>query len=83
MNTFKLSNIPLEDFRRYLRSKGYEQEPSKAGSGHEKWIKRGMDRPITIQTHMCPIPEFIIKNCLRNIGITRKQFKDEFTKVKY
>lgn len=44
--------------------------------GHEKWHKNGCLRPIIIQTHIDPIPEFIIKNNLRSLGLTRKDFID-------
>lgn len=41
-----------------------------------------MERPITLQTHISPIPEFIIKNCLRNLGLTRKEFEEFYSKGK-
>ena len=40
--------------------------------GHEKWHKEGCLRPVIIQTHIDPIPEFIVKNNLRSLGLTRK-----------
>ncbi len=45
-------------------------------SGHEKWTRKDLTRPIIIQTHIDPIPEFIIKNALRNLNLTRKDFFD-------
>lgn len=42
--------------------------------GHEKWTRRDLTRPIIVQTHISPIPEFIIKNALRNMGLTKKDF---------
>ena len=35
-----------------------------------------MDRPITIQTHIDPVPEFIVKQVLRYLEIDRKLFFD-------
>jgi len=42
--------------------------------GHEKWTRSDILRPIIFQTHIDPIPEFIIKNNLRNLNYTKKDF---------
>lgn len=72
MNTYKLSNITLSDFRDFLRKAGCSDESIKGG--HEKWTKPGLLRPIILQTHIDPVPEFIVLNTLRNLGLTRKDF---------
>jgi len=76
MNTFKLSNISLDEFRDFLRFQGCICQPSQSGSGHEKWVKPGLLRPVTLQSHVSPVPEFIIKNSLRNLGLEKKHFQD-------
>lgn len=48
----------------------------KINGGHEHWTRSDLDRPITIQTHVDPIPEFIIKNALTLLGLTKKDFTD-------
>lgn len=68
-----ISNISIVIFRDYLRSLGLKCDRPKGG--HEVWSKEGMQRPVVFQTHIDPIPEFIIKNNLRNIGKTRKEFE--------
>ncbi len=75
MTTRKLSNIPLKDFRLFLSKVGCTCTAIKGG--HEKWIKDGMLRPIILQSHIDPIPEFIVKNNLRNLNLT----KDDFFKI--
>ena len=45
-------------------------------SGHEKWTRRDLPRPIIVQTHIDPVPEFIIKNALRSLNLTKKDFFD-------
>ena len=45
-------------------------------AGHEKWTRRDLTRPIIVQTHIDPVPEFIIKNALRSLNLTRKDFFD-------
>lgn len=78
MNTYKLSNIPVNDFREFLAAVGCSK--AKTEGGHERWVRPGLARPIIIQTHISPVPEFIVKNTLRNLGITRTQFFDYYYK---
>ncbi len=54
---------------------------SKGRGGHEKWSRPDMDRPITIQTHIDPVPEFIIKQVLRHLKMDRETFFEEFKKI--
>lgn len=68
----KLSNISLTEFRAVLSLLGLSLQRTKGG--HEAWAKAGMTRPIIIQTHVEPIPEFIVQNALRNLGINKQQF---------
>jgi len=82
MSTRKLSNIPLKDFRKFLSSQGLNViKTSKGRGGHEKWSKTGIDRPITIQTHIDPVPEFIVKQVLRHLNMNRKTFFKEMLKI--
>lgn len=48
--------------------------------GHEKWSRSDLDRPITIQTHIDPVPEFIVKQVLRHLNMTRNQFFSTISK---
>jgi len=82
MSTRKLSNIALKDFRTFLKLQGLNIiKDSKGRGGHEKWSRSGMDRPITIQTHIDPVPEFIVKQVLRHLGMSRKDFFIEMSKL--
>ena len=72
MNTLKLSNISLADFRTFLFEVGCTRVSTEGG--HEKWTKQGLTRPVTLQTHIDPVPEFIVKNTLRNLGLTKKDY---------
>jgi predicted RNA binding protein YcfA (HicA-like mRNA interferase family) len=68
----KLSNISLADMRKAL--KGFGLNKIRTKGGHETWSKAAMTRPITIQTHVDPVPEFIVQQIIRNLGITKKGF---------
>jgi hypothetical protein len=72
MTPGKLSNISLRDFRLFLTRVGCTCVAIKGG--HEKWTKDGISRPIVIQSHIDPVPEFIVKNNLRNLNLTKEDF---------
>ena len=75
MSTQKLSNISLKDFRKFLSNQGLNLiKDTKGRGGHEKWSRSDLDRPITLQTHVDPIPEFIVKQVLRHLKINRENF---------
>ena len=62
----KLKNIPLKTFRNYLIYCGLNHIRTKGG--HEIWSAKELTRPVVLQTHIDPVPEFIIKNNLRTIS---------------
>ena len=79
MSTRKLSNIPLKEFRKFLENQGLKViKDTRGRGGHEKWSKSGMDRPITLQTHIDPFPEFIVKQVLRYLQMNKSAFFKEF-----
>lgn len=73
MNSFRIGNISLKVFRMFLKDAGCALVSTEGG--HEKWKKPGCLRSIILQTHVSPIPEFIIKNNLRVLGLTRKDLE--------
>ena len=75
MSIKKLSNIPLTDFRKFLSKQGLNIiKTSKGRGGHEKWSKLEVDRPITIQTHINSVLEFIVQQVLRYFKMNRNDF---------
>jgi len=75
MSTKKLSNIPLKKYRKFLEACELKKiKSSKGRGGHEKWVKKELDRPIILQSHIDPVPEFIIKQHLRNMSMTKEDF---------
>lgn len=67
-----LSNISVAQFRAALTVLGLVCVRTKGG--HEAWQKKGMLRPVIFQTHVNPVPEFIVKTNLRTLGISRDEF---------
>ena len=68
----KLSNITVKEFRDLLLRLGLQ--PLRSVGGHEIWTKQGLRRTIVFQTHVEPIPEFIVRNTIRDLGMTRQEF---------
>lgn len=76
----KYSNISVSRFRNILKALGLEQVRIKGG--HEMWFKAGMLRNVVFQTHEEPIPEDIIKNNIKTMGITKEQFDEKLKEIK-
>jgi hypothetical protein len=67
-----LKNIPLRTFREFLVYKGLKH--IRTSAGHEVWTSSNLLRPVVIQTHIDPVPEFIVKRNLSTIGSNRDEF---------
>lgn len=70
--TKHLKNIPLKTFRKYLEHKGLKH--IRTTGGHEVWSRQDLTRPIVIQTHITPVPEFIVKQVFRALGVDKQDF---------
>ncbi len=66
------SNTSLATFRKFLLAVGCECVST--NGGHEKWKRDGLTRPIIVQTHIDPVPEFIVRNALRTLNISTNDF---------
>ena len=67
-----LSNVSISEFRAIMLLLGLTKVRAKGG--HEAWMKAGMTRPAIVQTHVDPVPEYVLRNNLRIIGIGREEF---------
>lgn len=74
MSTKHLRNVPLRLYRDFLKDQGCKC--IRKNGGHEHWTRKDLLRPITIQSHVDPVPEFIIKNGLKQLGLIKKDFLD-------
>lgn len=74
-----LKNISISDFKKILEQLGCRYARSKGG--HEAWKKEGLTRPIIFQTHIDPVPEMVVKNAIRDLGITRQEFLTIYEKI--
>ena len=69
-----LKNISVKTFREYLKWKGLDYV--RTNSGHEIWSKKGMLRPVVFQTHKDPVPEEIVRNNLKTLGVNANDYID-------
>lgn len=67
-----LSNVSIREFRKILKKLGLVKSRNKGG--HEQWSKPGMIRPITFAPHTNPMPEYVVHNNIRILGITKEEF---------
>ncbi|MCC7455133.1 MAG: type II toxin-antitoxin system HicA family toxin [Crocinitomix sp.] len=72
MNNYKLSNIPLKTLKWFLEHNGLKC--TKHTGGHEKWTRKDLPRPIIVQSHITPVPEFILKQILKHLGFSKREF---------
>ena len=70
--TKRLSNISLSDYRIFLKNIGCKCNRKKGG--HEHWTRSDLPRPLTLQIHINPVPEFIIKQHLRHLNLSKIEF---------
>jgi len=73
--TEAIKNIPLEVFRGFLRHHGFNHIRTKGG--HEVWSGgKDFTRPVILQSHIDPVPLYVIKNNLRTMGLTLTDLRD-------
>ena len=68
----RLSNISLKTYRNFLIHIGCKC--NRIEGGHEHWSRTDLRRPLTLQSHIDPVPEFIVKQHLRYLNISRQEF---------
>ena len=67
-----LKNVSLKDCRKFLMKVGCHN--NRNTGGHEHWTRFDLLRPITIQSHIDPVPEFIMKQILRALDMDKDEF---------
>lgn len=70
---FKPGNLSLSTVRKLLVRQGCNLIGTKGG--HEKWSRSDLLRPIIIQTHIDPVPNFIVLQIMRALSISRNQME--------
>lgn len=70
----RLGNIPLRTFLRFLEFHGLKR--IRTAGGHLVYSRRDLRRPVVVQSHVDPVPEFIVRSNLRTLGVTVEEFKE-------
>jgi hypothetical protein len=76
---FKSSNLPLAIVRKILDHQGCKL--IRHEKGHEKYSKKSLLRPIVIQDHIDPVPEFIVKQIMRTLGLSNKEMEKILSEI--
>lgn len=70
---FKSANQSLEVVRKILDNQNCKL--IKHDKGHEKYSRKDLLRPIVIQDHIDPVPEFIVKQIMRTLKLSNKDME--------
>ncbi|HMN04269.1 MAG TPA: type II toxin-antitoxin system HicA family toxin [Flavobacteriales bacterium] len=70
----KLSNVSLARYQAFLELAGCALIRNKGG--HDVYARADLLRPIVVQSHIDPVPERIVKQGLRALGMSRDDFFD-------
>ena len=69
-----IKNIKLATFRKFLKHKGLKK--IRTSGGHEVWSHPDLTRPVILQSHIDPIPQFVIASNLRTMKSSKKELID-------
>ncbi len=67
-----LKNVSLRDCRKFLTKVGCKI--TRTSGGHEHWTRADLFRPITIQTHIDPVPERIMRQIIVALDMDKDMF---------
>lgn len=76
-----LRNVSLRMCRKFLVANACVHH--RTSGGHEHWSRSDLLRPISLQTHIDPVPERIMKQILQALKITPQEFKQQTQKRKH
>ena len=70
------NNVPLKKFRKFLKNEGCSI--IRTTGGHDIYARSDLPRSFPIQSHIDPVPRFIIDNARRWLGYLSEMQKEEF-----
>ena len=76
---FNPANVSLATIRKILIHQGCKKIGTKGG--HEKWSRSDLLRPIIIQSHIDPVPQFIVLQIMRTLNLKRYQIERILTEI--
>lgn len=69
-----LKNVSLRDCRKFLEHK--KCKLIRTHGGHEIWARADLARPVIIQSHIDPVPKFIMRQIVKSLNVTKEQFHE-------
>jgi len=74
MSTRHLRNVSISQLESFLEL--CQCKFLKTQKGHGQYIRADLTRPLPFSNHVDPVPEFVVKNLLRNLGYSKNDFHD-------
>lgn len=74
MSVNPLINISLQHCRKFLISQGCGLK--RTTGGHEHLSRADLMRPTTLQSHIDPVPERIMKQIIQALNLSKEDFKE-------
>lgn len=68
----KIRNIPLRKYIKFLEKQGCKCNRTKGS--HKHYSRADLNRPLTIQSNIDPVPTFIILQHLRYLNLDKNEF---------
>lgn len=72
----KIRTLTYKEVSKFLISDGFIMEP-KGSTAHEQWVKidnRGIKRKVTVDKHLAPFAESLIKLMAEQAGYSAREF---------
>jgi hypothetical protein len=70
---FRSGNLPLSKVNKILEHQGCKC--IRKDKGHDKWSRNDLLRPIVLQNHIDPVPEFIVKQIMRTLKLNNNDME--------
>ncbi len=67
------SGVPLDTFRSFLVSRGFQFRF--VPGGFEKWHRPGRNRPVIVRMYYDPVPQFVVRTALRNMFALEEELR--------
>lgn len=76
---FKPGNLPLNTVKKILAHQRCNL--IRDSKGHLKYSKQSLLRPIVIQSHIDPVPAFIVKQIMRTLELSNDDIEKILTEI--
>ncbi|MDM8547182.1 type II toxin-antitoxin system HicA family toxin [Candidatus Venteria ishoeyi] len=69
----KIPSLTYRDVIKGLKKLGFEKRKNKS-TAHEQWVANDPFRKVTVDKHIAPFSEFLIKSMAKQAGVSTNEF---------